>query len=456
MFDSIALNALLAATRGAGMPVSAPHVRSWAAGLARIDEAVSDAERIEQLRALEELKSAAAAAQARITASFVASQRREQEAAGVDRRDVGTGVSAQVALARRESPHRGNTLVGVALALVHEMPHTMKALAAGALSEHRAQLLVKETACLSRADRARVDQEVCADHRRVSALGSRRLAAEAARAGYRLDPHAVAQRAAYAVRERRVSLRPAPDTMVWLTALLPVAQGVACYAALTRAADRARAASAERGRGQVMADSLVERVTGQRSAAEVPVTIGLVMTDRTLLAGDREPAHVAGYGPVPAQTARDLVRAADRAWLRRLYLSPTTGQLAAAESTARCFPAGLAALIATRDQVCRTPWCDAPIRHTDHVTGVAQGGVTGFGHGQGLCEACNHAKEAAGWRSRVDHDLSRAGPHTVVVTTPTGHRYPSRAPDPPGLPAGPPRRPRLDLVFEAPRLALAA
>ena len=57
-------------------------MRSWAAGLARIDEAVTDAERVEQLRALEELKSAAAAAQARVTAAFVASQRREQEDAG--------------------------------------------------------------------------------------------------------------------------------------------------------------------------------------------------------------------------------------------------------------------------------------------------------------------------------------------------------------------------------------
>ena len=151
-----------------------------------------------------------------------------------------------------------------------------------------------------------------------------------------------------------------------------------------------------------MADTLVERVTGQETASAVPVSIGLVMTDRTLLAGDREPAHVAGYGPVPAQTARDLVRAADRAWLRRLYLSPTTGQLVAADSTARCFPAGLAALIATRDQTCRTPWCDAPIRHTDHVQAAASGGATTLVNGQGLCEACNHAKQAAGWRSRVD------------------------------------------------------
>ena len=205
-----------------------------------------------------------------------------------------------------------------------------------------------------------------------------------------------------------------------------------------------------------MADTLVERVTGQETASAVPVSIGLVMTDRTLLAGAREPGHVTGYGPVPAQTARDLVLAADRAWLRRLYTSPTSGQLAAADSTSRCFPAGLASLIATRDQTCRTPWCDAPIRHTDHIQPAANGGPTTLANGQGLCEACNHAKQAAGWRTRLDPDLSRAGPHTVIVTTPTGHRYTSHAPAPPGRSDDPQRRPRLDLAFGGPRLAHAA
>ncbi|MDO6145615.1 HNH endonuclease, partial [Paenarthrobacter aurescens] len=74
--------------------------------------------------------------------------------------------------------------------------------------------------------------------------------------------------------ERMVSLRPAPDTMTYLTALLPVAQGVAVYKALTQAADSARSSgdagsggasgsgSAVPTRGQVMADTLVERITG--------------------------------------------------------------------------------------------------------------------------------------------------------------------------------------------------
>ncbi|MDQ4051959.1 MAG: HNH endonuclease, partial [Actinomycetota bacterium] len=91
---------------------------------------------------------------------------------------------------------------------------------------------------------------------------------------------------------------------------------------------------------------------------------------------------------------------------------------------ARYFPARLAELIRLRDQRCRTPWCDAPVRHTDHAEAANEGGPTNAANGQGLCEACNHAKQAPGWTARP-----RPGPrHTIKTTTPTGHTYTSTAP----------------------------
>ena len=50
------------------------------AALSRVEGRVSDAERVDQLTVLERVKSAAAAAQVRVTAAFVTSQ--EQVAAG--------------------------------------------------------------------------------------------------------------------------------------------------------------------------------------------------------------------------------------------------------------------------------------------------------------------------------------------------------------------------------------
>jgi hypothetical protein len=85
--------------------------------------------------------------------------------------------------------------------------------------------------------------------------------------------------------------------------------------------------------------------------------------------------------------------------------------------------------IRVRDQICRTPWCDAPVRHVDHVLPAEQRGPTHVENGQGYCQACNYAKQAPGWRNKTV--TSRDGPHEVEITTPTNHTYRSRAPDPP-------------------------
>jgi hypothetical protein len=65
------------------------------------------------------------------------------------------------------------------------------ALEAGALSEWRATLIVRESACLDVDDRRALDAELCADAARLAGLGDRRVTAEARAIAYRLDPHAV-------------------------------------------------------------------------------------------------------------------------------------------------------------------------------------------------------------------------------------------------------------------------
>ncbi len=129
---------------------SAADVQAWIAALRRLDRIVDDAGRITQLNALERLKSAAAAAQAVVTADLVASQRAAQSSAGVPADRVGQGIAGQVALARRESPHRGSQHVGLAQALTTELPHTLAALRDGDVSEWRATIVARETACLER------------------------------------------------------------------------------------------------------------------------------------------------------------------------------------------------------------------------------------------------------------------------------------------------------------------
>ena len=114
------------------------------------------------------------------------------------------------------------------------MPHTLAALECGALSEWRATLIVRESACLDVEDRRVLDAEMCADVSKLDGMGDARVAVAAKEIAYRLDAQAVVDRAARAEADRTVTIRPAPDTMTYVTALLPVAKGVGVYAALNK------------------------------------------------------------------------------------------------------------------------------------------------------------------------------------------------------------------------------
>jgi hypothetical protein len=239
------------------------------AALTRVDRGLSDADRVDRLSALEQVKAACAAAQARITADFAESQaevaaawqrrarkcaddddfdgwraaREQARRATVDstvadsgssprsrRRGRGArevGVAGQVALARRVSPSRGVRHLALALALVHHLPSTLAALEVGALSEWRAELVVRETAILAPEQQSAVDAELFdgLGTEGVGRRGDRELVRRVRAIAYRLDAESVMKRCRGAEVQRRVSIRPAPDTMSYVTAYLPVAQG---------------------------------------------------------------------------------------------------------------------------------------------------------------------------------------------------------------------------------------
>lgn len=384
-----------------------------------------------RIEELERAKSAAAAGQARCAALLDEKRRAAEAAEGVPQAKRCRGVASEIALARHDSPTCGSRHLGFAKAVVYEMPHTLAALESGVLSEWRATLIVRESACLTVEDRRVLDAEMCGDVTKLDGLGNGRIEAEAKKIAYRLDPQAFVDRMAKAAEDRDVWIRPAPDCMARLTVLLPVQKGVGVYAALKRSADTTFDG---RTRGQVMADTVAERVTGRPADVPEPVTVNLLLSDQTLLAGDDNPGVVEGYGPVPASVARSLVSDAvaderSRATLRRIYRHPKSGALVAMESRSRLFPKGLAQFIELRDQTCRTPYCDAPIRHRDHAQPHARGGPTSARNGLGECERCNYVKESPGWKVTTS---AENGVHTAQFETPTGVRYRSTAPPPPG------------------------
>jgi hypothetical protein len=169
-----------------------------------VDPDADEAALVERMSWLERVKSAAAAGRAR-----------------------------GVALARRDCPPRGGRHLGLAKALVNEMPQVLAALECGALSEWRATLILRESACLDVEDRGTLDAELCADVSRLEGVGDARIVAAAKEIAARLDAQVVVDRAAKAEADRTVTIRAAPDCMTYVIALLPVAQGVGVYASPT-------------------------------------------------------------------------------------------------------------------------------------------------------------------------------------------------------------------------------
>lgn len=422
-------------------------------------ECGDDVTRIDRVRAVDRAVAALAASQVVDSSEFFVSQMVEQEHLGVPMRRRGRGIADQLGLATKRSPVAASRRLADARALVTDMPATLTALAAGRVSEWDASIAVRETAYLPAADRRQIDAELA---RMVDGMSVGEIEQATRRRAQELDVDAAVKRTAKARKDRRVSIRPQADCMARVSALVPVEQGVAVYAALLAAAASVHAAGDDRTKGQVMADTLVERVTGQTFAGAVPLEIGLIMTDAVLLGRAETPAHLPGYGPIPAALARQLacaggltdtdssgccapgggggIREASqpaghndfaggtvteatraRAWVRRLITDPIDGTVTTIDTRRRRFSGALAVFIRLRDQVCRDPYCDAPIRDLDHLHDYAAGGPTTAQNGIGLCRRGNLVDQVPGW-----HITGTA--RDRVIVTPTGHTYQSRPP----------------------------
>ncbi len=470
---------------GAGSPQdTADGVLAWLAGL---DGAgMPDADRIDLLSGLERITAGAAAAQVRVTTAFADSQLAgaETEAGGTlsesRQARVVRSIGSQVALARRQSPATGDRLLTVARALVEELPGTLDALTRGETTERRATLVARETAVLDHEERAVADQRLGP---LLAGMGDAATEQAARRIVQELDADAVVRRMRQAAASRRVSTRPAPDGMAYLTVLGPLAQVVSAFTALDRHATtvltdgpqqpdaRGRRDTPDgRSRHQIMADAALRWLSGRGLGQPQPVEVTLVMDEDALFDGPDadQPVRMPGHGTMPAAYARDLLRegtadagpdAGDAAtrekagvWLRRLFTGPDGRDLVAMESTGRAFTGQLRRFLMIRDDVCRTPFCGAPIRHLDHAVPHAAGGRTTAANGGGRCARCNLVKEEAGWQaepveasrppgtSRPDATgpgtdppsmaghCAPLGPHITRITTPTGHVYDSVAP----------------------------
>jgi hypothetical protein len=237
---------------------------------------------------------------------------------------------------------------------------------------------------------------------------ARKIAAEVA-------PEKFEARTRRARSGRRVTVRRSSEPgMADLTAHLPVEQAVACYAALRKAVNEVwvKPEPVLRGQGQIMADTLVERLTGQATAEDIDIQVHIVVPVESLLDPDSPlPAEIPGYGPVPVDL---LATGKGRKTLRRLITR--AGVVIGGDSVQRNFRGVLANLIKMRDGGrCTAPYCDALIGHYDHIIRRRHGGRTAFDNGRGLCAFHNHLREIGTTASRPPRKRKRR-PSTAVAS----------------------------------------
>ncbi|MEU9820000.1 DUF222 domain-containing protein, partial [Pseudonocardia alni] len=263
---------------------------------------LSEADLIDQIRQIESLQASLAALQATRIRAFA--QAHVENRLTDDRADADglhRSVVAQVQLACRVSTAEARTRVANARDLYAGFGRVRDLHIAGELSAAKVSAIAVECRDLDARRRRQVDARLAVHDLTRYGIGrlramTRRLVAELAPDRFRARVHA-------ARAERRITLRPAPDAMSYLTAYVPVEQGAACLAALHKAFVEVQVdpQPLTRTRGQVLADTLVERVTGQATATAVNLEVQVTVPVQALLDPQSPlPAEIPGLGPIPA------------------------------------------------------------------------------------------------------------------------------------------------------------
>nr|WP_245822678.1 HNH endonuclease signature motif containing protein [Brachybacterium avium] len=350
---------------------------------------------------------------------------------GLPTTQQGKGANSEIALARRISPAASSFSLASARRLVQHMPGTVDTLWEGAVTAQQASTVAGALSTASPETCRRIDELIEQDPQTLQGKGHKRLRSDVEEMVQHLEPETSRERAERAARERHVTMTPLADGMARVTAVLRGIDAVGMMQALHSGAGSLRAAGEKTSTPALEADLLVDAVLTRGTSAhpapsdEAPhaprrprpqpgLDVGIVISDTALLGrDDTESAHLEGYGIIPAHIVRDSLLGRPPGYLRpdedehpdelvsafyrRLYTNPATAELVAMESRSRAFPAGLARMIRWRDTTCRTPWCNAMIRQSDHVIPFHRGGPTSYANGQGLCVRCNLLKEHGLW-----------------------------------------------------------
>jgi hypothetical protein len=339
--------------------------------------------------------------------------------------------------------------------LVNFFPSTVEALQLGRISRRHAIAMAQECCGVPEAEIPDFEEQLLEIARTttVAKLGNR-----ARRLRERLHPESLSIRREKKVREREVLVEPDRDGMAWLSAYLPAEQAYGIAHRIDVTSRALQCPEEQRTLSQLRADVFVDLLTHtcasdpttaiaggtspSRSSDAGPSSSGVTPPGSsspgplsagyrgvaarvfvsvpvlTLLGGD-ESAELDGYGPIDADTARQLAGHAPS--FTRLLTHPETGAVLSVGRTRYKPPKDLQDWVRVRDKTCRHPGCNrAAVRcEIDHTTPWSQGGETSAGNLAAFCKRHHMFKTMGFWKHRQPVE------GTIQSTSFTGQTYAS-------------------------------
>ena len=385
---------------------------------------------------LDELIDAAASAEAmiaRATALRAEMIDRARTAAEAEERRLGEGrgiaawsvterarrtVTAELSAALRIPEISMQALLAESRVIMHELPVTRCALAAGRISYRHAQKIIDHALSLPESVRDEFERAVIqvAQTQTVAKLDRRaRVIRE------RMHPQSIAERRVAAIDKRCLRFEPGRDGMAYLTAYIENSAAAAIHERLTDVATAAVSAGDDLTLDQARADAfthlLTSAVTPSGIGAGIRATVAVTVPVLTLMGLSEEPGFLHGVGPIDADTARELACTATS--FTRLLTHPETGAVLSVGRDSYSVPADLKRWLALRDETCRFPGCSrvakrCDIDHTDDWGGTGETDHDNLAH---LCRGHHRLKHQTRWAVR------QLGAGSLEWISPTGHQY---------------------------------
>ena len=308
---------------------------------------------------------------------------------GHDSVAAGENTAAEIGAALRLTRRAADREALFALAL-RQHPAVHNALARGDLDVRRARVLVQGTEHLPLAAAQEVIDQIIDD---APNLTSGQLAARLRRLCMEIDPAAAAERYRRSLDDRRVYSSANPEGTANLLALdLPPDRVAAFTRYLNEAARGLRGGSEVRTMDQLRADVFLDildgthtRMAGKASGGGVVLEVDLA----TLAGLNSSPGEIAGYGPVVADVARQVVDEQQRTQWTFIVTDPKTGGIVHTGTTRRRPTVKQQRRITSRYRRCVWPGCRMPSVDCDidHRTPHGDGGCT---HDHNLAPVCRH------------------------------------------------------------------